>query len=152
MERGQVPPDESALPEHGELFIQPASDQQKIQALASSSLPADRMLYLRTQLWHNANHPQRGFAIDAADAIPEDFRLANLQWLLSHQESKPSEDRDDVIEAELMREQGLFDVALKRIDLAVMSGSVRAVAIYQQLLLKRTAVCIVREGGEMVIY
>lgn len=147
-----VPFDESTLPEHGELFVQPASNRQMIVALASPSLPEDRVRYLRTTLWHNANHPQRGFLVDPNDAIPEEFRLANLQWLLSRYETKPSDDRDVVIEGELLREQGLFDAAIKRMDYALLCGSTRALSIKQQALAKNAAVCIMREGGEPVIY
>ena len=146
-----VPFDENNLPEHGELFIKPASNSQMVAALSHPDLSSDRELLLRKTLWHNINHPQRGFVTDPADVVQENFRLANLQWLLKQYENQPSDDRDVVIEAELLREQGLFDASIKRMEYAIICGSTRALAIRREVIAKNSAVCIVSEMTDMVI-
>lgn len=146
------PFDESTLPSHGEPFVQPASISQMIAALSAADLSPDQERCLRVALWHRGNHADRGFTVTQDDRLPEEFRQDNLRHLLAEQEAKPNEDRDIVIEGELLREMGLFSAATERMAIAVGCGSTRAVAIQQQVAMRNEKVCIVREGGAMVIY
>lgn len=123
------------------------SIKQKIATLGEIALPANLELSVRINLWHCGNHQQRGIE---CDSLPSDFRRENLRWLLSHFESKPSDDRDEVVEGELLRELGLFDEALARMEMAILSGSVGALATAQAAHEKITQVCIVRESVEVI--
>ena len=71
---------------------------------------------------------------------------------MRHYETLPSDDRDVVIEGELLREQGLFDLALKRMEYAILCGSSRATAIQREAIGRKTAVCIVRESSDVIVY
>lgn len=139
------------LTKDGERFTHEAthlSIKQKIAALGEVELSGNLELAVRINLWHCGNHQQRGIE---CDLLPSDFRRENLRWLLSHFESKPRDDRDEVVEAELLRELGLFDEALARMEMAILSGSVRALATARAAHEKSTQVCVVRESV-VVIY
>lgn len=133
-------------------LTKPATAHQQIALLSGGGLPIEREWYLRTRLWHTANHSQRGITVDPSDTIPEVFRLENLRWLLNGYESKPSDDRDIVIEGELLRELGQFDEALERMEIAIQSGSTRALAIQAEILDGSTSICVIRQNEGMAIF
>lgn len=147
-----VPFDERNLPEHGELFVQPASNAQIVAALNQPALSSYRQLLLRKTLWHNINHPQRGFSTDPSDVVPESIRLANLQWLQQHYENLPLVDRDVVIEAELLREQGLFAASIERMHHAIRFSASRALAIKREIDSGNIRVFVISEVSRMVVY
>ncbi|HLO62826.1 MAG TPA: hypothetical protein VK165_07645 [Azonexus sp.] len=147
-----VPFDSKQLPEHGEDFVQPANNMQLMLRLGKQGLTRERELYLRIHLWWRSNHPDRqGIEFDD-EPISDSARTINLNWLLNEFESRPSEDRDIVIEAELLRVLGRFDEALERMEMAVCAGATRALALRAQTMAGNRKVCIVREDDSVVIY
>lgn len=147
-----VPFDSNKLPDHGEDFVRPANNTQLMLVLGKQGLTQERESYLRIHLWWRSNHSDR-HAIEFDDEpISDSARTINLNWLLNEFESRPSEDRDIVIEAELLRVLGRFDEALDRMDMAVCAGATRALALHAQTLAGSRKVCIVREDDSVVIY
>lgn len=144
--------DVDALPDHGEPFAVPASNAQLIATLEQGSLTPEREKYLRTQLWWRGNHQHRGGGHDDHGAIPDDIWTGNLEWLLDYFQRQPNDDRDVVIEAELLRELGEFQAALERMEMAVCAGSTRALAIHAQAIARYPRVCVVREDDSALIY
>ena len=72
--------------------------------------------------------------------------------MLAQEEAKPSDDRDIVIEAELLRELGRFEEALVRMEMAVCAGAPRALAIHAEAIAGNRRVCIAREDDSVVVY
>lgn len=147
-----VPFDSKRLPDHGEDFVRPANNTQLMLLLDKQGLTRERESYLRIHLWWRSNHSDR-YGIEFDDEpISDSVRTINLKWLLNEFESRPSEDRDIVIEAELLRELGRFDEALDRMEMAVCAGAPRALAIHAQAIAGNTSICIVREDEAVVVY
>ena len=132
--------------------VRPATGDQFIAALQSGHLDAKREAYVRQQIWWHGNHPGRGCTVAKENLIPEDIRTSNLEWLLVQNESLPSDDRDVVVEAELLRELGRFSDSIGRIEVAYLSGTPRALAIHAKAVDRDSVVCIVCERDEVVIY
>lgn len=147
-----VPFDNAKLPDHGEDFVRPAGNTQVALALSKCGLPLERQRYLRIHLWWRSNHFARNSTESSAEAIPDSSRKACLEWLLSDFESRPNEDRDVVIEAELLRELGHFDKAIERVREASEGGSLRARVIYEHAQQEISTVCITREDDRVVVW
>lgn len=128
-----------------------ARNEEVLDAL-NSRLPVEGVNYLWRELWRRCNHPDRGIDCDFGQPISEQLRETILRTVLAQEEAKPSDERDIVIEAELLRELGRFDEALARIEMAVSAGAPRALAIHAQVILGKKQVCIVREDDSVVIY
>lgn len=127
-----------------------ASNEELLGAIKDQPSIVDTH-YLWRELWHRCNHPDRGIDINFGQPISAQLRESILRTVLAQEESKASDERDIVIEAELMRELGLFDEALQRMEMAVCSGAPRALAIHTQAIAGNRSVCIVREDDDLVI-
>lgn len=135
----------------GHPALLPSRNEDAIAAL-EGDLPEDRAHYLRRALWWRCNHPHRGIETDFGQPIPVPVRESLLRRLLALEEAKPNEDRDVVVEAELMRELGDFEAALARMAIALRGGSTRAFSIHAQASAGNPRVCIVREDDSAIIY
>lgn len=131
--------------------LQAARNEDVLGAL-KNNLPTEDAHYLWRELWRRCNHPDRGIDIDFGQPISEQLRESILRTVLAQEEAKPSDDRDIVIEAELLRELGRFDEALVRMEMAVCAGATRALAIHAQTIAGSRKVCIVREDDLVVIF
>lgn len=132
--------------------LQPALNGDLLGALDNDKLSLDEVHYLWRELWRRCNHPDRGIDIDFGEPISEQLRESILRTVLAQEEAKPSDDRDIVIEGELLRELGMFEEALGRMEMAVCAGAPRALAIHAQAITGSRKVCIIRENDAVVIY
>lgn len=132
-------------------FLLPARNEDLLGAL-DEELSIGEGHYVWRELWHRCNHSDRGIDIDFGQPISEQLRELILRTVLGQEEAKPSDDRDIVIEAELLRELGMFDEALARIEMAVCAGAPRALAIHAQIIAGSRHICIIREDDAVVIY
>lgn len=131
--------------------LQAARNEDVIDAL-NNNLPTDDASYLWWELLRRCNHPDRGIDIDFGQPISEQLRESILRTVLAQEEAKPSDERDIVIEAELLRELGRFDEALLRMEMAVCAGATRALAIHAQTIARSRKVCLVREDDSVIIF
>lgn len=131
-------------------LLQAARNEELLGAIKDPPSLAD-VHYLWQELWRRCNHPDRGIDIDFGQPISAQLRETILRTVLAQEESKASDHRDVVIEAELLRELGLFDAAVQRMEMAVCAGAARALAINAQAIAGNTTVCVVRENDAMVI-
>ncbi len=129
----------------------PARNEDLLDAL-KNELPMDDVHYLWRELWWRCNHPDRGIDIDFGQPISEPLSESILRTVLAQEEAKPSDDRDIVIEAELLRELGRFEEALVRMEMAVCAGAPRALAIHAEAIAGNRRVCIAREDDSVVVY
>lgn len=129
----------------------PARNENLLGAL-NDELSIGDAHYLWQELWHRCNHPDRDINIDFGQPISAQLRELILRTVLAQEEAKPSDERDIVIEAELLRELGLFDEALVRMEMAVCAGAPRALAVHAQAIAGSRKVCIVREDDSAIIY
>lgn len=132
--------------------LQPARNEDLLCALDYGKLAVDEVHYLWRELWQRCNHLDRGIDIDFGEPISEQLRESILRTVLAQEEAKPSDDRDIVIEAELLRELGRFDEALARMEMAVCAGAPRALSIHAEALAGNRRVCIAREDDSVVVF
>lgn len=128
-----------------------ARNEEVLDAL-NNDLPIEDVSYLWRELWRRCNHPDRGIDIDFGQPISEQLRESIRRTVLAQEEAKPSDDRDILIEAELLRELGRFDEALARMEMAVCAGAPRALVLQAQTVAGNRKVCIVREDDSVVVY
>lgn len=129
-----------------------AARNEDVLDVLNSNLSNDDAHYLWQELWRRCNHPDRGIDIDFGQQISEQLHESILRAVLAQEEAKLSDDRDIVIEAELLRELGRFDEALLRMEMAVCAGAPRALAIRAQTIVGNRKVCIVREDDSVIVY
>ena len=129
----------------------PASNDDLLEVL-NTGQPVEEAYYLWRELWRRCNHSDRGIDIDFGQPISEQLRESILHTVLALEEAKPSDDRDIVIEAELLRELGRFEEALVRMEMAVCAGAPRALAIHAEAIAGNRRVCIAREDDSVVVY
>jgi hypothetical protein len=129
-----------------------AARNEDVLDVLNSNLSNDDAHYLWRELWRRCNHPDRGIDIDFGQPISEQLRESILRAVLAQEEAKSSDDRDIVIEAELLRELGRFDQALARMEMAVCAGAPRALAIHAEAIAGNRRVCITREDDSLIIY
>ena len=132
-------------------FLWVARNEDLLDAL-NKGLPVEDTYYLWRELWRRCNHPDRGIDCDFGQPISEQLRETILRTVLAQEEAKPSDERDIVIEAELLRELGRFDEALARMDMAVCAGAPRALVLHGQTIAGNKRVFIVRESDSIVVY
>lgn len=128
-----------------------ARNEEVLDAL-NNDLPIEDVSYLWRELWRRCNHPDRGIDIDFGQPISEYLSESIRSTVLAQEEAKPNDDRDILIEAELLRELGRFDEALARMEMAVCAGAPRALALQAQTIAGSRKVCVVREDDSVVIY